>query len=433
MLIYSEHITPRLKFVAHFIFDDFLGIGAEVTSDRELFLNTGGPKLSYMDERLDDEFNIIPSGLLFENQIREIKPEVNIWNDMKTIFPVSGIADLPFDLFAGVFYLLVRFEEYLPFKGDKYGRFRAEESIAFRNGFLERAIADRWILRFFDILKEKYPGIISEKKNFRFIPTVDVDMPYEYLHKGVLRCLGGAVKSILKLDFKKLKDRMDVMNGKQNDPFYTFERIKEIHDHPGLVTFFLTAGYGRYDKGIDPANDEFKKIVHDVSFFSFVGLHPSWESNRKSGLLEQELQTLSRIAEKSITRSRQHYLVLEFPRTYNKLSAFGITEDYSMGYASHAGFRAGTCTPFHFYDLMKESVTPLVIYPFQIMDRTLKDYMHMRPSEATQKIVEIIGEVRAVNGTFISIWHNDAFSDAGEWKGWLEVYEQLLRMVQIKA
>jgi hypothetical protein len=210
----------------------------------------------------------------------------------------------------------------------------------------------------------------------------------------------------------------------------SFDRIQEIHERPGLISFFLTAGYGKYDKGIDPSLEEFKKIVNDVSFFSFIGIHPSWESNKKSGLFGQELNTLSCIAGKSIIRSRQHYLILEFPRTYQQLSAMGINEDYSMGYPSQTGFRAGTCTPFHFYDLQKEAETSLVIYPFQVMDRTLKDYMKLKPAQAIHKINEIIGEVRAVNGTFISIWHNDTFSDAGEWIGWLEVYENLLGAAQ---
>ena len=122
--------------------------------------------------------------------------------------------------------------------------------------------------------------------------------------------------------------------------------------------------------------------------------------------------------------------MIEFPRTYNTLSSLGIAEDYSMGYASHTGFRAGTCTPFHFYDLKSEQETSLVIYPFQVMDRTLKDYMNLQPAEATQKIAEMIEEVRAVNGTFISIFHNEAFSDTGEWEGWLEVYKKFIQIVR---
>jgi hypothetical protein len=238
------------------------------------------------------------------------------------------------------------------------------------------------------------------------------------------------VRSLLGAEFKRLKERSEVIRGKRQDPFNTFDRIKDIHEQPGLVTFFLTAGYGKYDKGIDPSLDAFKRIVNDVSYFSFTGIHPSWKSNFKSGLLEKEINTLSSIAGKSITRSRQHYLIIELPHTYLQLSALGIKEDYSMGYASRVGFRAGTCTPFHFYDIMNEAETPLIIYPFQIMDRTLKDYMKLNPARAIQKINEIISEVRAINGTFISIWHNDTFSDAGEWKGWLDVYENLLTAAQ---
>jgi hypothetical protein len=241
--------------------------------------------------------------------------------------------------------------------------------------------------------------------------------------------MGGAVRSLLKGELRKLGERYRVLKGKSADPFYTFPAIRGLHEKPGMITFFLTAGYGKYDKGIDPACEEFRRMVNEVSFFSFIGIHPSWESNRKPGLLEKEAGTLGVIAGKSITRSRQHYLVIKLPHTYRSLCTLGIKEDYSMGYASKAGFRAGTCTPFHFYDLANEAETPLVIYPFQVMDRTLKDYMKLQPAEAILKIEQIIGEVRAVNGTFISIWHNDAFSDKGEWKGWLGVYEHLLAVV----
>jgi hypothetical protein len=429
LLIYSDQISPRLQYVASFIFKDVLGIEAEIISDKDLFVKSGEPKISYSKERIDNELNISPSGLLIGNKIEEIKPDAGLWDDLKTIFPESGRSDIPFDLFSGVFYLVSRYEEYLQFNGDRYGRFNAEESIAFKNGFFKLAIVDRWIIKFRDLLTGRYPGLSFPGRNFMFIPTVDVDMPYEFLYKGKIRSIGGAVRSLLNGEFGKLRERSQVLSGKKQDPFYTFAGIRDIHKKPGLITFFLTAGYGRYDKGIDPSLEEFRRIVNEVSFFSFIGIHPSWESNKKSDLLEQEITTLGEIAGRSITRSRQHYLVIDLPYTYRKLSALGIKEDYSMGYASLAGFRAGTCTPFHFYDLTNETEIPLVIYPFQIMDRTLKDYMKLKPSEAILKIKEIIAEVQAVNGTFISIWHNDTFSDKGEWKGWLEVYEKLVRMI----
>jgi hypothetical protein len=430
MLIYSEHITPRLQYVIRFIFDEFLGIKTNITSDKELFINEDQPKISYAPERIKDEFNIPPVGLLYENNIRNIDPELKKWHQLPVIFPVDNQANLPFDLFAAVFFLLTRYEEYLPFKLDRYKRFPATESICYQNGFLEISIVDRWVLAFFELLKEKYPELQLQERTYAFIPTVDVDIPYAYLNKGTLRCIGGAFKSLIYLDFNKLKERFNVLRGKQEDPFYTFDKIRELHPDGGLITFFLTSGYGRYDKGINPRKDSFKEMITKIAAFSQIGLHPSYHSNRNITILKKELQTLNLIAEKGIKRSRQHYLKLDFPSTYNRLSESGITEDYSMGYASHPGFRAGTCTPFCFYDLLNDCETFLKIYPFQIMDRTLKDYLHLAPDEAIEKISRIVQEVRDVNGTLITIWHNDSFSDSGEWEGWLEVYTKLLQFAE---
>jgi len=221
-----------LKYVACFIFRDVLGTGAEIISDKESFLRSTEPKISYSEEPIGDELNITPCGLLSRNDIKEIQPKAGQWDDIRTIFPVAGRSEIPFDLFAGIFYLISRYEEYLPFKGDRYGRFTAEESTALQHGFLEQAIVDRWILKFSNILAGRYPELIIPVRNFMFIPTVDVDMPYEFLYKGSIRSFGGAVRSLFKGEFIKLRERSQVLRGKIADSFYTFQGIKEIHEKP---------------------------------------------------------------------------------------------------------------------------------------------------------------------------------------------------------
>ena len=126
-----------------------------------------------------------------------------------------------------------------------------------------------------------------------------------------------------------------------------------------------------------------------------------------------------------ITKSRQHFLRLKFPDTYRQLLNAGILEDYTMGYASNPGFRAGICTPYFFYDLKKETTTNLVILPFQIMDVTLKDYMKLSPAEALKEIEMLMMEVKQVNGTFVSIWHNETITNSGVWEGYREVFEKM--------
>lgn len=46
------------------------------------------------------------------------------------------------------------------------------------------------------------------------------------------------------------------------------------------------------------------------------------------------------------------------PEHYSYLNELEIANDYSMGYPETIGFRAGTSTPYLFYDLNMEITTP---------------------------------------------------------------------------
>ena len=142
--------------------------------------------------------------------------------------------------------------------------------------------------------------------------------------------------------------------------------------------------------------------------------------------MKKEKQRLEHIVNTPITFSRQHYLRLIIPETYQNLIDLDITEDYTMGYARFPGFRASTCTPFYFYDLDFEIQTPLKLFPFTFMDATLKYYMNLSNEEAIEKILKLKKEVLLVNGTFISLFHNDAFSENENWKGWTEIYKKMI-------
>jgi hypothetical protein len=73
-----------------------------------------------------------------------------------------------------------------------------------------------------------------------------------------------------------------------------------------------------------------------------------------------------------------------------------------------------------------ELETKLKVHPFAIMEGTLKYAMHISPEEAMSKIEPLIDEVKAVNGTFISLWHNDTLNNRKIWKGWHRVYERMV-------
>ena len=184
--------------------------------------------------------------------------------------------------------------------------------------------------------------------------------------------------------------------------------------------------YGFNDKNINVKNRIFQSLIKSISDYYPVGIHPSYASNSDVDILTKEISRLKNIVHKEVLMSRQHFLKLTLPETYRNLVINDIKYDYTMGYSGQPGFRASICTPFYFYDLDLEAPSHLKIFPFAVMDATFKYYLKSSPEEANTEIQELLEIVKSVNGTFISVWHNESLSNEGIWAGWRNVYINLL-------
>ena len=136
---------------------------------------------------------------------------------------------------------------------------------------------------------------------------------------------------------------------------------------------------------------------------------------------------LEKLSNKQIIKSRQHYLKFYLPQTYNDLIEAGIKEEYSMCFADKPGFRAGTCKPFYFYDLKHERSTSLKIFPVTFMEGTYMDYVKLSPHQALLDIYNLMEQVKNVNGTFISIWHNNTVSNTEKYRDWRNVHNKMIQ------
>lgn len=431
LLFYSQQITPRLEYIVNLICREILGIDCKITTDKDQFSKYSEPKINYSSLFFDDSFTIVPAGLLFEKGIRQLDMYIPVYKDMHVFFLIDPRSDIPFDLFSASFYMITRYEEYLDFNEDEHGRFEADQSIAYENGFLNEPVVNQWTRELGEGLVNKFPKLKIKKNKFHFIPTIDVDEPYAYLHKGMFRNAGAILHSLLlKKGKKEGFQRFKVWIRKMEDPYFTFPLIEKIHNRSHLAPafFFLTGKRGKFNKNISIKKKAYRNLIKDLSKNYETGIHPSYRSNLRIERLSDEINNLSKVLGKPVQKSRQHFLKLRFPETYRNLIQFGIKEDYTMGYASRTGFRAGIASPFNFYDLEREEETGLKIFPFQVMDGTLKDYLRLYPAEAIQRIHELIEKVKKINGTFISLWHNTSFDDKGEWKDWRKVYEEMIKL-----
>lgn len=426
MLILVPKITNRLQYTFDFVFRTFLGVDYRLTTDETMFRDFDGRKMSYGTNPLWDETFQKSSGLLFEYDIYEQELKPFDFMEVKAIFPVYNRRSLmPFDVFSATFYLITRYEEYLPQVRDQYGRFTPESSCLFHMGVLHKPVVDIWLLEF---AQRIHLDQEMKPRRYKFQPTYDIDAAWAYLHKGFYRTVGAYARDLFEGNWGEIGHRNRVLFKHERDPFdsfdFQFQLQEEFHLQP--IYFIHCGDYDVNDKSISVRKGAFKELIKRIGDYADVGIHPSFSSYLDPQRLQVEVERLSSVLNREVTKSRQHFLRMTLPRTYQRLIELDITDDYTMGYASQVGFRAGTATTFRFYDLETDSITPLQVHPFAVMDGTLKDYLNLSITDCYNTILKVINEVKKVNGTFIYLTHNETLGGEKRWAGWPEMYRKIL-------
>ena len=417
ILVYSAYSDNKLQYVASYIFEYRLGLTFQIITDKEAFNTTHATcKVNYSNDNQTSELKI-PSSDYFSNfgkeRIPEIQRQLNINED----------GELNFDAFASCFYLLARVEEYngdIP--KDAHDRFRSSSSILAKLSILDVPIIDYWIQSLANFLNQNQ-SIQTSLSEYSLKSTLDIDQFFAFKHKPFAVRLGGTLKDFFTINWTRLRERFQ-----SEDPYDRISDIISWHKELGikLTTFILVADRGTYDKNISSSKPVFLEKVSKISKSAEIGIHPSYYSMNSLKLIQKQKHTLEPLIGESVILSRQHFLRMTMPSTYNASVKAGIEMDYSMGYADRLGYQAGTSVPFYWFDFEQDAVTSLLIHPFQMMDVTFKNYLNLSPEQALEKAQTIIAHNKAVNGCTCLIWHNSSFYAAEGWAGWETTYRKLL-------
>lgn len=432
MLVLVPKVTGRVMYAMELLLGQLLGLEFDCTVDAELFNAYEGPKMQYGSQRQGETPFVKAVDLLFERHIHEQSFRTVDFEGTVAPYAVYGQGNLlPFDVFAASFFLVSRYEEYLSQVRDKYGRFRAESTWMFENDMLQKPLVDIWTLALGARLQAVYPDLPIKKRKFTFIPTYDVDAAWAYKSKGVYRTLGGFIKDLSSGDRERIRERHQVLRGKRKDPFDSFEFQFELQKEFKLkpIYFILCGEYDTNDKNISIRKAAFRSLIKTLGDHADVGIHPSFSSYLDIDKLRKEINSLSEVLHRPLTKSRQHFLRMNLPRSYQKLIELDISDDYTMGFASQAGFRAGIADTFRFYDLENDMVTNLRVHPFALMDGTMRDYLNLDLEASYALTTQLIDEVKAVGGTFIYLTHNETLGGEQRWEGWPEMYRRMLEYI----
>lgn len=421
-----ENDNIRIRYIVSFILQDISAHIQFVT--REYF-----PRLknnlvfSYLSEPLPSVPNILYSNLLMNDKLCDNQREKITLPNINTLYQ-------SIDYFAIAFHILTRSEEYNINKLDQYGRYLPENSIIYETKYFEVPYIDllsKHLIQWLEThLQKKLPK--KNPENLKPIITFDIDIAWKYKGRSFLRNVKSISRDIFYLKFKDLILRIGNLINLNKDPYDIYSQIEEIyHANDFKLIFFIQLNYnGKYDKQVN-INKSFKKLLKYLSTFAEIGLHPSFEHGQSLEGIAHEKHILEQLIEKKVNCSRHHFLRIRIPETYRMLIEAGISDDYTMAFASTIGWRAGTCKPFSWFDLQNNTLTTLVVHPTTFMDGTLRDYLKLNYTEAFQIIQKLYNITRELNGQFIALWHNESISESGRWKNWnKKVFLPMINMLK---
>lgn len=414
-IVFTDFINNRLTYTLDFLIKRKWRKNYILTQDIQTFLNSDKIKINYSTRHFDNTINIFPKKLIQSKGI-----ENNYLPDFSTHSPYH----YTIDILEYIFFCISRYEEWqnLHIQYDQHGRFEASQS-KFKH-FLPHPYLDKVINDFENYILQYYPST-QFSHYYKEIYTFDLDNILAFKGKYLYRTIGGIMKSLLRAELKLIKERINTLYFQKDDPFKeVYDFIQSVSQQHPVIFFILCRSDTSFDRAAEIKHPHTIQILNYLKKFAIIGLHPSYYSSEKEYLIEKEKHILEEILQQKVIASRQHYLRINIRTTPKQLLQQGIYYDFTMGFASQAGFRAGTSYPFYYYDFEKESPANLLFIPFSVMDGAYFNYQNISIEKALQEINTIKSEIQKYGGYFIPLFHEITLSPLfqKDTQGWKKLF-----------
>lgn len=343
------------------------------------------------------------------------------------------------DIVSDSFFMLSRYEEVVnkkECKTEKFNRFSAESSLAYKEGFLERPVVNEYIELLWTWIYFLNPKI--KRKNlwvyhdFAVCLTHDVDdiqknSLYKFIKKTKNKhSLYSAFKTINLFDI--IKSEINI----SSDPYWNFEEIMSIEERFGFTSsfYFMNGGISDKDNRYSIKNRHVKSLIKDIrDRGNEVGYHGSFCSFNKPYMIKCEKDGLDKIIGDKSIGTRQHFLRFQVPYTWRYQKMAGLLYDTTLGYADKIGFRSGICMPYYPYDILNDKVIKIWEIPLIAMDGTFVSYLKVKKS---QEVVDIlykqISTLKKYNGVGSILLHNSITHTVNKLK-WKKTYNMIMNII----
>ncbi len=327
------------------------------------------------------------------------------------------------DLLLVVLLVLSRWEEAVATEHDAHGRFCANQSMASKDGFLERPIVDEYALAFEQALRFLCPAWRPAERKLRAKISHDADhvgIPFQ--GKNILRRIAhGDARNTWRELWGWLPECDPA------DLCAVREIVSLTREHKlDSAVYWMASPPSLRDSGYDPRHHKVRRVIDWLREQGVEsGVQPGYSTYRSPERLRREVNLLRHVLGDGPLGGRQHYLRWCVD-TWIHWEMCGLAYDSTLSYADHIGFRCGTCIPYQPWLLSLNRAADLLEVPLLVMDRTLLGYMNLTEERSVEAVQRCVRSCATVGGVFTMVWHNNTLLEPK----YRSLYVKLLRVLE---
>lgn len=331
------------------------------------------------------------------------------------------------DLFAAAFFMLTRREETEGGHKDRHDRFPAQQSLAWRAGFLHRPVVNEYAALLRALLLRAGWKAMPLQQNWRLHVSCDVDHPRLWWSwPERLKTIAGSIFQRKKPSEASFWIKNHLFSPR--DPYNTFNEMMALCERENLPVHFNFLGKRpqNSDCYYPLEHPVVLNLMHDIAKRGHhIGFHPSYEAHGQPERFRQELESLRRLSPLPVRSGRQHFLRFRVPDSWRPWAEADMAWDSSLGYPEAEGFRCGICQEFPVFDHLQRKALTIREKPLIAMDVTLAQYRQYSPERAYDVLCALRHQVKKHGGEFVLLWHNSSFN-VWPWRSWGEVFRSFV-------
>ncbi len=430
-------------YLLHIIFEDRLGISYEVEpgSENHTIIVLPNGNTIIFEDHFFSLYNENKSYLSEENLPAQVDFLVNrdYFQDGLAVF--FGLAEMEIqenqillkaDLPAQIFFLLSRWEEKVIQERDELGRPKEESLFVVKLHLNERPLVDEYITAIASLIQKSGYEKFNVKKHYQVIPSHDVDFVKKWRNTfHAWKEIGG--DTFKRRNITRALYNFTLWSASKlkllDEPNNTIDELiqKSLINNRKAVFFFMSGGETQWDNYLPEDAEIIKRWADKIVASKFsLGIHPSIEAAKNADLLKEELTNYKQLVQYQICCSRQHYLKMLIPETWNMLDDNNLGWDSSCGFSHHVGFRCGTSYPFRVFDIDSRKILKLREKPLILMDTAIVEHMKLTEKDAIDRVRVLKRTIKTYGGEFVFLLHNSSLR-AFEYRNHKNFFEELYK------